>query len=159
MKDVQDIFIKKGLTLSLAESCTGGKMSSMLTKTPGASSYFLGGVVCYCDQLKINLLGVSEALIEEKTAVDIEVARQMCHGVLKLTGSDFAVAVTGDAGPGGGQVGTVFGAIGSKEAIYAGKIPYLAGLTREEIMMKSGGYLLVQLFTFLQTGEVPFAHK
>jgi PncC family amidohydrolase len=159
MRDIQDIFIKKGVTLSLAESCTGGRIASMLTKTPGASGYFLGGVVCYCDQLKINLLGVSEALIEEKTAVDIEVARQMCHGVLKLTGSDYALAVTGDAGPLGDQVGTVFGAIGSKEGVYAGKIPHLTKLTREEIMMKSGGYLLVELFAFLHSGEVPFAHK
>ena len=159
MLEIQKIFIQKGVTLSLAESCTGGLIASILTKTAGASNYFLGGVIAYTDEVKIDLLQVGKTLIEEKTSVDMDVAKQMCQGVLRLLKSDYAVAITGYVGPLGPFVGTVFGAIGSKREVFAGKIPNLTGLEREAMQMQCANYLLLQLAAFVKSGEVPFAHK
>jgi nicotinamide-nucleotide amidase len=159
MKDLQQLFIERNLTLALAESCTGGLIASTLTKFPGSSAYFLGSFVTYCEAMKINILGVNEALIKEKTAVSMEVCKEMCMGVLKRAKSDFAVAVTGDAGPDGDQVGTVFGAIGNKDRIFVGKIPGLKGLKREQIQQKSTDFLLGSLYNFMNNNEVPFAKQ
>ena len=158
MIELQKYFIKKGLTLSLAESCTGGLMASMLTKTPGSSNYFLGSFVTYSEKLKSSVLGVDPKLIEEKSAVSKEVAEKMCKGALKISGSDFAIAVTGDAGPDGDQVGTVYGALGSKEKMFVGKIPNLEGLNREEIQIAAADYLLREMICLVQNAEVSFAH-
>jgi len=159
MIKLQRIFIEKGLTLSLAESCTGGLMASMITKTPGSSNYFLGSFVTYSEKLKVSVLGVEKALLEEKTAVCREVAEEMCDGALKKSGSDFAVSVTGDAGPEGDQVGVVYGAIGTKAKIYSGRIPNLDGLSREQVQEKAAHYLLEKLHRLVTKAEVPFAHK
>ncbi len=156
---MQKVFIEKKITLALAESCTGGLIASILTKIPGASNYFLGGIVSYTDQVKMDLLKVSKELIEEKTSVDLEVVKQMCRGVLKLFGSDYAIAVTGYVGPLGKSVGTVFGAIGSKNGIFAGVIPNLKGLEREEMQIQCANYLILQLLSLIKCEEVPFADK
>lgn len=104
-----------GLTLALAESCTGGGIASLLTDVPGSSSFFLLGAVTYANSAKSGVLGVDAGLIETHGAVSEEVALAMAQGVLKRAGSDVAISVTGIAGPGGGSehkpVGTVwFGA-------------------------------------------------
>jgi nicotinamide-nucleotide amidase len=102
----------KGLTLSLAESCTGGLLAKRITDIPGSSAYFLEGAVTYSNAAKIRILGVSPRLLEEKGAVSSEVAMAMASGMRKVSGSDIALAVTGIAGPDGGApgkpVGTVF---------------------------------------------------
>lgn len=108
-------FRDAGLTLALAESCTGGRIASLLTDVPGSSSFFLFGGVTYANSAKSEILGVDPALIERHGAVSEEVARAMAHGAMKRAGSDVAISVTGIAGPGGGTelkpVGTVwFGA-------------------------------------------------
>ena len=159
MIELQRLFIEKGLTLALAESCTGGLMASMLTKNPGSSNYFLGSFVTYSEKLKISILGVDAKVIEEKSAVSAEVAEQMCLGTLKKAGSDFAISVTGDAGPGGDQVGVVYGAIGSKDKIYVGKIPNLSGLRRVDIQKTASEFLLNGLLCLVKNMEVPFAYK
>jgi PncC family amidohydrolase len=159
MIELQKLFITKNLSLSLAESCTGGQIASIITKTPGSSLYFLGGFVVYSDKLKIDILGVEKELIKEKTANDKQVAIQMCRGALEKTGSDYAIAVTGDAGPCGLNVGVVFGAIGNKEKIFAGKIPNLEGLNREQIQKKCSIYLLHSLINWVERGEVIFDNK
>jgi nicotinamide-nucleotide amidase len=103
---------QKGQTLALAESCTGGFIANQLTNVPGASAAFLGGVVSYSNDSKQTLLGVRAATLDAEGAVSEAVAKEMAEGARARFGADFAVSVTGIAGPAGGTeikpVGTVF---------------------------------------------------
>jgi nicotinamide-nucleotide amidase len=105
------LLCERGLTLATAESCTGGLVAERLTRVPGSSGYFVGGVVAYSDAVKTALLGVPAALLAEHGAVSEPVARAMAEGARRALGCDWALAVTGVAGPGGGSdekpVGTV----------------------------------------------------
>jgi nicotinamide-nucleotide amidase len=89
-------------TIAVAESCTGGMLAERLTNVPGSSNYFVGGVVCYANELKTALVGVPPELIESKGAVSTEVALALAEGIRKRTGATLGVGVTGIAGPGGG---------------------------------------------------------
>ncbi len=89
-------------TVAVAESCTGGLLAERLTNVAGSSAYFLGGVVCYSNELKTSMVGVPAELIEAKGAVSPEVALALADGIRKRTGATFGVGVTGIAGPGGG---------------------------------------------------------
>lgn len=93
---------ESGKTLSVAESCTGGLISSLITSVPGSSGYYLGSVTSYANEVKTNVLGVPEEIITEYGAVSSECVAQMAEGVRRLTGSDYSVATSGIAGPGGG---------------------------------------------------------
>ncbi|UCF36875.1 MAG: competence/damage-inducible protein A [Acidobacteriota bacterium] len=99
-------------TISVAESCTGGMIGSMLTEVPGSSVYFEGGVISYSNAVKSRLLDVESGVLEEHGAVSEPCARAMALGVRRLLGTDIGLSVTGVAGPGGGSeekpVGTVF---------------------------------------------------
>ena len=99
---LQAACIAAGLTVSTAESCTGGLVAHVLTEIPGSSAYFLGGIVAYADQTKRGALDVPAELIERHGAVSAQVARSMAEGARRRIGTDLAVAVTGIAGPGGG---------------------------------------------------------
>ncbi|OPL20043.1 MAG: hypothetical protein AVO35_00885 [Candidatus Aegiribacteria sp. MLS_C] len=104
-----------GLTLAVAESCTGGMLGMTLTAEPGASQWFIGGVIAYSDSIKTLLLGVDPGTIADSGAVSRETVMQMASGVRSLTGADISIAVTGIAGPAGGTpdkpAGTVWMAI------------------------------------------------
>lgn len=104
-----------GYTLAVAESCTGGLIAQRLTDVPGASAYFIEGVVAYSNEAKIRTLGVPRELIERCGAVSAPVAEAMAEGVRRRAGTDFGLAVTGIAGPSGGTedkpVGLVFVAL------------------------------------------------
>ena len=93
---------ESGRTIAVAESCTGGLVAEQITDVPGASDYFLGGVVAYADAAKLTLLGIPEPLLAEHGAVSDAVARAMAEGVRARFGADFGVATTGISGPGGG---------------------------------------------------------
>lgn len=89
-------------TIAAAESCTGGMVAERLTNVPGSSAYFVGGVVCYSNEMKTSFAGVAPELIESKGAVSSEVALALADGIRKRTGATLGVGVTGIAGPGGG---------------------------------------------------------
>ena len=93
----------RGQTLAVAESCTGGGLGAALAAVPGASDVFLGGVIAYANSVKQGLLGVPAALLEAHGAVSDPVARAMAEGARRATGADWALAITGVAGPGGGS--------------------------------------------------------
>jgi len=109
---VVELLKKKGLTISTAESCTGGMTAAKLVNVPGASNVFMEGVVTYSNEAKMRLLGVRQETLETFGAVSRETAQEMAEGGVKMSGSDICVAITGLAGPGGGTdkkpVGLVF---------------------------------------------------
>ncbi len=92
----------RGLTLALAESCTGGLIGSLITDVAGSSDYFLGSAVTYANSAKTGLLGVPEQTLATVGAVSAETAAQMAQGARRIYRADIAAAVTGIAGPGGG---------------------------------------------------------
>jgi nicotinamide-nucleotide amidase len=114
------------LRLGTAESCTGGLVGGRLTAIPGSSEVFMGGVICYSNELKTALLGVDPGLIAAEGAVSESVACAMALGAIRRLGVDVSVAVTGIAGPGGGSeakpVGTVWLAIAEAEAVEARRV-------------------------------------
>ncbi len=125
----------KGLTISVAESCTGGLIGNLLTNTPGSSNYFMGGLMVYSNQSKIDLLNVSQEVIEKKGAVSDKTVREMTEGVKKRIGTDIGLAVTGIAGPEGGSrekpVGTVYIGLSTDRETFTGKYRFWG--TRKQI--------------------------
>lgn len=139
------------LTLSAAESCTGGLIAKRLTDVPGASQVFLGGVVSYTNGVKNHVLGVPASLLESYGAVSAPVARAMAMGVRVLTGSDLALSVTGLAGPDGDDrgnpVGTVFVALSAPEGVFVRQLAL--GGDRERIRTLSAHHALDLLRRYL----------
>ena len=114
--------LKKKATLSVAESITGGGLAAAITEVAGSSSVFLGGVIAYADEIKINELKVDAKTLKKFTAVSEEVAKEMAVGARKKFNTDYALATTGVAGPGkayGQKAGTVWIAIASKKEVFA----------------------------------------
>lgn len=109
---------ESGKTISCAESCTGGLISELFTSVPGSSGYFLGSVTSYANSVKTGILGVCEETIAKYGAVSSECVKEMAEGIRRITGSDFSVATSGIAGPGGGStekpVGLVWIAVSSE---------------------------------------------
>ncbi len=114
---------QRGLTISCAESCTGGLLSARLTAVPGSSDYVIGGIVSYCNKVKEQQLGVSHHDLETVGAVSETVARQMAEGVRRQLSTDIGVGITGIAGPGGATedkpVGLVYIAVAGPRGIVA----------------------------------------
>lgn len=115
-----DYFINSRLTLSIAESCTGGLICSLLTDIEGTSSFFKGGIVCYWTESKIDVLGISPEMITSFGAVSSETAIEMADRTRLLFSSDYAVSVTGNLGPAtieGKQKGLVYIGVSKKGQI------------------------------------------
>lgn len=107
----------RNLTLTTAESCTGGYVAHLITSIPGSSTYFMGSIVAYANEVKQSVLGVQKNTLEAYGAVSEETVREMVKGALKVMNTDLAVSISGIAGPGGGSpekpVGTIWMAVGN----------------------------------------------
>ncbi|MBQ5827965.1 MAG: CinA family nicotinamide mononucleotide deamidase-related protein [Bacteroidales bacterium] len=119
---------ERGMTVGVAESCTGGFLASLFTSQPGASEYFYGGVISYDNSVKMNVLGVEKEVLEKYGAVSQECAEQMAAGARRVLGTDYAIATTGIAGPDGGTpekpAGTVWIAVASPEGVTSKKFTF-----------------------------------
>ena len=127
-KVIGNILKERGMTVGVAESCTGGFLASLFTSLPGASEYFYGGVVSYDNSVKMNVLGVEKEVLETYGAVSQECAEQMAAGARKVLGTDYAIATTGIAGPDGGTpdkpAGTVWIAVATPEGVTSKKFTF-----------------------------------
>ena len=116
---IAKVLLEKKKTLAIAESCTGGYISHLITMLPGSSAYYLGGVVSYSNEMKIDVLGVNPDTITQFGSVSVETAAQMAEGIRKQTGADYSLATSGIMGPTGGtpekHVGFVCVAFSSSE--------------------------------------------
>lgn len=142
----------RGLTISTAESCTGGMIAAALTDLSGSSSVFVGGVVSYWTGIKHKVLGVPREILDTYGAVSPETAREMAQGVRALMESDLAVSVTGVAGPDrderGNPVGCVYLALTDGRDTIVRK-PEGLGTTREEIRRNAVSYALDMVLEWL----------
>ena len=111
LQDLIRLLRDRKLTVSFAESCTGGALSAFLTEQPGVSDIFLGSVVSYSNEAKVDLLGVRRDTLMQEGAVSESVARQMAHGVRRQLKTEWSVAITGIAGPSGGSVAKPVGTV------------------------------------------------
>ena len=120
-EELGKLLASKKLTLSTAESCTGGGIAATITSVAGSSEYFMGGVVAYSNEVKIDLLHVSAETLEKHGAVSRETVMEMAAGAMKTLKTDCAIATSGIAGPGGGSaekpVGTIWIAVAYKNEI------------------------------------------
>ena len=155
LNQISNILKEKNLTLAIAESCTGGLLGHTITSVPGCSDWFLGGVISYCNELKISLLNVFRETLVEYGAVSSETALEMACGVRLALSSDISIAITGIAGPGGGTndkpVGTVFIALDFNEK--TGLMPMVQRLqlsgSRAEIKEQTVSKVLASLLKAL----------
>lgn len=144
---VHNTLIERGLTLAVAESCTGGNIASKFTAQAGASAYFLCGVVSYSNDSKCNVLGVDRADIEQYGAVSEQVAKAMAKGAMVISGANFAISTTGIAGPTGGSkekpVGTVWIGVATPEKCFA--VLKSCGTDRSQIISRATAYAIALL--------------
>lgn len=141
------LLVERGQTLAVAESCTGGMISSRITQMEGASNYYLGGVTAYSNEVKCSVLGVSNDDIDCYGAVSQQVVEQMAQGVRRITRADFSIATTGIAGSGGGTaekpVGTVWVSIAWHGGVLSRMIRF--GNLRQQNMERSATHALNML--------------
>ncbi len=148
---LSDLLISRSLTISTAESCTGGLIGHIITSAPGSSEYFMGGIISYSNQAKCDLLGVSPDTLEKFGAVSDQTAKEMAAGVKERFKSDIGLSVTGVAGPDGGSiekpVGTVF--IGFSFDNEPFSIKYLFRGNRSEIKQQTAETALENIRRYL----------
>ncbi len=140
LEEVIGLLLKeRAQTLALAESCTGGYLSHLVTSVPGSSAYYIGGVVSYANAVKMEELGIPSGMLELNGAVSAPVAERMAEGVRKALKSDWAVATTGIAGPDGGTadkpVGTVWIAVAGPNGVVASKGVFMG--TRDLVIRRA----------------------
>lgn len=143
-ENLGNLLRKKGLSLSTAESCTGGYVAHLVTSVPGSSDYFKGSVVAYANDVKQALLGVQADTLKQYGAVSEQTVREMVSGTIHLLKTDLAVSISGIAGPGGGSpekpVGTIWMAVGNSEIIEVFKLQ--AGKDRSKNIQYAGNIAL-----------------
>jgi nicotinamide-nucleotide amidase len=148
-KEVGELLLKKKLTVSVAESCTGGLISSKLTDVSGSSAYITLNVVTYANDAKVKILGVPDELIQKHGAVSEPVAKAMTEGIRRLAGSDIGLGTTGIAGPTGGTpekpVGLVYIGVADKNGTEVYKVNINPDLPRTEIKAAACNHALALL--------------
>lgn len=151
-KAILDFMQEHGLTLSTAESCTGGYVAHLITQIAGSSAVYFGGAVSYSNELKIKMLNVSKSTLNEFGAVSEETVREMASGAIANFNTDYSIAITGIAGPDGGTpekpVGTVWIAVASKTKIRSRK--FLFGSKRAQNIERSAVNALTMLLNLLK---------
>ena len=151
-EEIGELLKSKKLSLSTAESCTGGGIAALITSVPGSSEYFNGGIVAYSNEVKMSLLHVSAETLEKHGAVSRETVTEMVKGAMKTLKTDCAVATSGIAGPGGGTpekpVGTVWIAAAYKNEIRTMKQETDRG--REMNVERAGNNALLLLLELLK---------
>ncbi len=153
---VMQLLKDRPLTFAAAESCTGGDIARRFTDLPGASAFFLGGVVSYTNGVKAGVLGIDPALIEEKGAVSYEVAKAMAERVRVLTGAELGLGVTGLAGPDGDgvhEVGTVFVSMADAAQTWVRELRLGSFRTRSFIRRMAGNHAFDLLRRYLMNSE------
>ena len=149
-------FITHNITISSAESCSGGLISKMITDIPGCSAIYPGGVCAYSNEMKIKWLNVNSSTLEQHGAVSAETALEMAQGIREVTGSDYGISTTGIAGPGGGSaekpVGLVYIAVVGPNYQKVEKLPLNQNipLTRDTIQQQTAEYALYMLSNSLK---------
>jgi len=144
-----DLLKAQGLTCATAESCTGGGVGSAITAVAGSSAVFLGGVISYANDVKRDVLGVSQSTLDTVGAVSSETAAQMAEGVRRLLKTDLAVSLTGIAGPDGGSdekpVGLVWFGLATKDGVRTEKVLFAGdrARVREQAVVHALGMLTV----------------
>jgi nicotinamide-nucleotide amidase len=135
---VQEAMLAAGTTVAVAESCTAGLVGGALTTAAGSSGFFRGGILAYADDVKEGLLGVPPDVLAQQGAVSAETVRAMAVGCRQRLGSDYALAVSGISGPGGGSpdkpVGTTWIAVASSRAVHAGRYRFPADRARNRLL-------------------------
>jgi PncC family amidohydrolase len=143
--------LARSATLACAESCTGGLIGALVTAVPGSSDYFLGGVIAYANAVKVGQLDVSPATLADHGAVSAATAREMAAGARARLGADYAVSVTGIAGPGGATpekpVGLVFVGLAGPSGVTA--IRHLFPGDREAVRLAAAGAALERVLEAL----------
>ncbi len=152
---VGELLTERGLRLAVAESCTGGLISHLITNVPGSSTYYLGGVTAYANEVKMRMLGVNPGTLEKFGAVSGETALEMARGVRTALAADIGISVTGIAGPTGGTpekpVGTVWIGVSTLGEEYAKH--FLWRGTRLAIKKQSAQAALNLLLEYLTKGN------
>jgi nicotinamide-nucleotide amidase len=147
-ESVGALFRERSLTLAIAESCTGGLVSQLVTDHPGASEFFKGAIVAYDDSVKTAVLGVPPALVSSRGAVSIEVTRAMAEGARRALGVDVALAVTGLAGPGGAtsskSVGDVHLAVATSDGTTDRQLAFPGSRNQVRLLASYAGLSLVR---------------
>ncbi|SHL84848.1 CinA family nicotinamide mononucleotide deamidase-related protein [Chryseobacterium polytrichastri] len=151
-KILGELLIERKLTVSTAESCTGGELAKMITSNSGSSKYFLGGIIPYATEKKIEILKVSKETFDEFTVVSEQVAQEMAKGCQQLFGTHISLSTTGVAGPGKGEdgkdIGTVFYSIRVNDKEQSSKL-YMPHLERQDFMNFVSQKILQDLVSIL----------
>lgn len=154
-REISELMWKDGITLATAESCTAGNLAAAITAIPGSSHYYKGGVVAYANQVKENLLHVDTHTIETCGVVSEETVCEMVKGAMDTLNTDYAIATSGVAGPGGGTpetpVGTIWIAVGSRKKIVTMKLEGDDG--REQNIVKATCSALHLMRDLLKEGQ------
>ncbi len=153
-RDINDVMWEKSVTLATAESCTAGNVAAAITSIPGSSHFYKGGVVCYADEVKVDILHVNPETLATCGAVSEEVVTEMVKGAMKTFKTDYAIATSGIAGPGGGTlekpVGTIWLAVADAQNVITKKLDEDHG---REINISRATHTVMQMLMELVSGK------
>lgn len=153
--EIVELLRQRGQSLATAESCTGGLIAGAITAIPGSSQMFFGGYVTYANEAKVRMLGVGTATLDRHGAVSEQTVREMAEGARTAAGTDWAISVSGVAGPGGGSqekpVGLVYFGLARAEGTTHRRVEF-GDVGRSRVRQKAVGTALSMVLAALQDG-------